>query len=134
MLTATGGRGADERRAGEALLGSARATAERLAARPLLDEIDDLARRARLALPADDTAPGDVAPAREALPFGLTQRELEVLRLLVDGRSNGEIGTQLFVSRKTASVHVSNILRKLGAANRIEAAAIARRHDVTEPR
>jgi len=53
-----------------------------------------------------------------------------VLRLVVEGRSNGEIGAQLFVSRKTASVHVSNILRKLGAANRIEAAAIARRHRI----
>jgi DNA-binding NarL/FixJ family response regulator len=63
-------------------------------------------------------------------PFGLTSRELEVLRLLIEGRSNGEIGVQLFVSRKTASVHVSNILRKLGAANRIEAAAIARRHQI----
>jgi DNA-binding NarL/FixJ family response regulator len=95
----------------------------------LLDEIDDLARRARLvlALPA---ATEQGAEAREPLPFGLTQRELEVLRLLVDGRSNGEIGSRLFVSRKTASVHVSNILRKLGAANRIEAAAIARRHAV----
>jgi DNA-binding NarL/FixJ family response regulator len=58
----------------------------------------------------------------------LTHREHEVLRLIADGYSNGEIGACLFVSRKTASVHVSNILRKLGASNRIEAAAIARRH------
>jgi DNA-binding NarL/FixJ family response regulator len=63
-------------------------------------------------------------------PFGLTSRELEVLRLIADGWSNGEIGAELFVSRKTASVHVSNILRKLGAANRTEAAAIARRHQL----
>ena len=66
----------------------------------------------------------------DPLPFGLTTRELEVLRLMIEGRSNGEIGAQLFVSRKTASVHVSNILRKLGATNRIEATAIARRHQI----
>lgn len=57
---------------------------------------------------------------------------LEVLRLGNDGRSNSEIGAALFISAKTASVHVSNILRKLGATNRIEAAAIARRHQVLD--
>jgi len=50
-----------------------------------------------------------------------------VLRLLVAGRSNGEIGAQLFIRRKTASVHVSNILRKLGVSNRAQAAALAER-------
>ena len=58
---------------------------------------------------------------------GLTSRELEVLRLLAAGHSNKEIGTELFIATKTASVHVSNILAKLGAASRTEAAAIA--HD-----
>ena len=58
---------------------------------------------------------------------GLTSREREVLRLLVEGRSNKEIVGALFISPKTASVHVSNILAKLGAASRTEAAAIAHR-------
>ena len=57
----------------------------------------------------------------------LTDREREVLRLLARGRSNREIGAELFITTKTASVHVSNILAKLGAASRTEAAAIAHR-------
>ena len=59
--------------------------------------------------------------------FGLTQREREVLDLLADGRSNPQIAEALFISRKTASVHVSNILGKLGVASRGEAAAVAHR-------
>jgi DNA-binding NarL/FixJ family response regulator len=58
---------------------------------------------------------------------GLTDREREVLRLLARGMSNREIGAELFITPKTASVHVSNILAKLGAASRTEAAAIAHR-------
>jgi DNA-binding NarL/FixJ family response regulator len=57
----------------------------------------------------------------------LTAREAEILALVAQGRSNGEIGRQLFISAKTVSVHVSNILGKLDAAGRTEAAAIARR-------
>ncbi len=49
--------------------------------------------------------------------LGLTQREREVLHLLADGRSNPQIAAELFISRKTASVHVSNILGKLGVAD-----------------
>jgi len=60
-------------------------------------------------------------------PLALTNREREVLRLLVEGRSNKEIAGALFISPKTASVHVSNILGKLGASSRTEAAAIAHR-------
>ena len=57
----------------------------------------------------------------------LTAREAEILALMAEGRSNGEIGKMLFISTKTVSVHVSNILGKLGVASRTEAAAVARR-------
>ncbi|WUJ56457.1 LuxR C-terminal-related transcriptional regulator [Kribbella sp. NBC_00382] len=57
----------------------------------------------------------------------LTARELEILGFLVAGRSNGEIAKELFISGKTVSVHVSNILRKTGTASRLEAAALAER-------
>ena len=59
--------------------------------------------------------------------MSLTPREAEILALVAQGRTNGEIGKQLFISTKTVSVHVSNILGKLDAASRTEAAAIARR-------
>ena len=59
--------------------------------------------------------------------LGLTAREFEVLRLVAAGRSNREIAAELFISAKTASVHVSNILGKLGVASRGEAAATAHR-------
>ena len=59
--------------------------------------------------------------------LGLTDRELEVLRLLGDGRTNRQIGDELFITLKTASVHVSRILLKLGVTNRAEAAAAAHR-------
>ncbi len=63
--------------------------------------------------------------------LGLTSRELEVLRLVAVGRNNRDIAAELFISAKTASVHVSNILlAKLGARSRVEAAAIAHRASV----
>jgi predicted ATPase/DNA-binding CsgD family transcriptional regulator len=62
----------------------------------------------------------------------LTSREVEIRRLVADGRSNGEIARQLFISTKTVSVHVSNILAKLGAGGRTEAAAIARREGLLQ--
>jgi DNA-binding CsgD family transcriptional regulator len=102
----------------EPLLASARATALRLGARPLLAELDRLGATPRGRQPADAEAGG---------PGALTAREREVLELVGLGRSNGEIGQQLFISTKTVSVHVSNILAKLGASGRTEAAAIARR-------
>lgn len=96
-------------------LAAGRAIAEQLDARPMLARADALAERYALGL-------------RERRTDGvLTDREAEVLRLVADGLTNGEIGKRLFVSPKTASVHVSNILTKLGAANRTEAAAVARR-------
>jgi|SRR5450755_714214 DNA-binding CsgD family transcriptional regulator/tetratricopeptide (TPR) repeat protein len=95
--------------------------AARLGARPLQQEITRLARRARIDLPH---AAGQ---ARPVAPFGLTARELEVLRLVAAGRSNQQIAAELFISPKTASVHVSNILGKLGVTSRVEAAATAHR-------
>jgi DNA-binding NarL/FixJ family response regulator len=69
--------------------------------------------------------PGLPSPASRA---GLTARELEVLRLMVDGRSNPEIAAALFISPRTATTHVTHILAKLGAASRTEAATYAVRH------
>jgi DNA-binding CsgD family transcriptional regulator len=104
---------------------AARDTAARLGAAPLTAALDDLARRARL---DHGNRGGHGHGPGGASPFAsLTERELEVLRLLARGMSNREIGTELFITAKTASVHVSNILAKLGAASRTEAAAIAYR-------
>jgi len=94
-------------------------TVERLGAVPLLTALADLARRARIG-PRPSTYPPGVLAA-------LTPREQEVLELLADGNSNREIAAKLFIAPKTASVHVSNILGKLGASSRTEAAAIAHR-------
>ncbi|MGD0241482.1 MAG: AAA family ATPase [Streptosporangiaceae bacterium] len=94
-------------------------TADELHARPLRRVLDDLARRARIGT-AEQHGDGAVLTA-------LTSREREVLRLIAAGRSNREIASVLFIAPKTASVHVSNILGKLGAASRTEAAAIAHR-------
>ncbi|MFI6480676.1 AAA family ATPase [Nonomuraea sp. NPDC050663] len=104
-------------------LSRARELAERLGAAPLLAEIDTLARRARLAVGGQEQVTASAHDPRA----GLTARELEVLQLLTTGRSNREIGAELFISVKTVSVHVSNILAKLGAASRGEAAATAHR-------
>jgi DNA-binding CsgD family transcriptional regulator len=97
---------------------------------PLLDQIRMLAERARVPLqpPAPDVAPATAAPqAQDPAPYGLTGRELAVLRLLAAGRTNAQIGAELYISPKTAGVHVSNILRKLGVSGRVQAAALAER-------
>jgi DNA-binding CsgD family transcriptional regulator len=103
-------------------------TAGRLGAVPLRREIELLARRGRLQLaePTDPTPQSPVTPT-PAASLGLTRRELEVLRLLADGRSNRQVGQELFITEKTASLHVSRILAKLGVASRGEAAAVAHR-------
>jgi len=95
--------------------------AAQLAAGPLQRQISQLARRARIEL----TAPG--ASQAAGAPFGLTGRELDVLRLVATGRGNRDIAAELFISPRTASVHVSNILGKLGVTSRGEAAAAAYR-------
>jgi DNA-binding CsgD family transcriptional regulator len=102
-------------------------TASQLRAAPLGAALDDLARRARLD-PGSGNRGGHGDGSGGTSPLAaLTDREREVLSLLARGLSNREIGTELFITPKTASVHVSNILGKLGAASRTEAAAIAYR-------
>jgi DNA-binding CsgD family transcriptional regulator/tetratricopeptide (TPR) repeat protein len=124
-------------RLAEALLGdgdreqataAARAAHEiamRLGAERLRGGLEALARRGRLDLGAGLSAERGLA--------GLTPREVEVLRLLVEGRSNRQIAEQLFISGKTASVHVTNLLAKLGVHSRLEAAAAARRLGLDQP-
>ncbi|WP_436756605.1 helix-turn-helix transcriptional regulator [Streptosporangium sp. V21-05] len=110
----------------EAAPGLSRAAelAARVGAPPLAAEIGSLARRARIPLSGE---PVPAEPAAERAGLGLTAREHEVLGLVATGRSNREIAGELFISAKTVSVHVSNILAKLGASSRGEAAATAHR-------
>jgi len=105
-------RAAGDAAAAREVADQAREAAHDLGAQPVVDQLTALgSRRARQSAGSDT----------------LTAREAEILALVAEGRSNGEIGKQLFISTKTVSVHVSNILAKLGAAGRTEAAAIARR-------
>lgn len=104
----------------EATLILAHADASAVGAAHIVDAVERLARRTRVAIPGVATASAAIFPE-------LTPREREVLALVADGHTNREIAEALFVAEKTASVHVSNILAKLGAANRSEAAALAHR-------
>ncbi|MFD8048407.1 AAA family ATPase [Streptomyces chartreusis] len=115
--------GDDERARATELLRLTRATATHLGARPLADAVAHLAQRARLSL----TAAPHLPTADPADSLGLTTRERDVLRLVSAGRTNRQIAEELFISPKTASVHVSNILGKLGVSGRGEAAAVAHR-------
>ncbi len=121
-----------DRASAAAPLTAARESAAALGAAPLLGEIDALARRARvtLAAPTPDE-PETAEPPSPAEALGLTPRELEVLLLVAAGRTNREIGAELFMSEKTASVHVSRILAKFGVGGRVEAAAVAHRLGLT---
>jgi DNA-binding CsgD family transcriptional regulator len=102
---------------------------------PLAAAIADLARRARIDLTPRPTATTSAATVAESRPgtFSLTDRELTVLRLLADGKTNAEIGAALFMSGKTASVHVTHILRKFGVTTRVQAAAVAERAGLLTP-
>jgi len=118
----------------ESALRPAHHTAVALSAAPLKHEIELLAQRGRLRLEEPtDAATEPKAPPSRAASLGLTRREVEVLALVAEGRTNRQIGQALFITPKTASVHVSRILAKLGVAGRGEAAAIAHRFGLDKP-
>ncbi len=130
---------AGDREAAGAAASEALTLAQTVGAAPLEADVDALIRGARLratVAAGNGTAPSAAAVA-DAEPgelerLGLTAREGEVLRLVADGRSNSQIAEALFISRKTASVHVSNILSKLGVSTRVEAAALAHRRGIAD--
>ena len=107
-----------DRTTAASLATSALATARALGAAPLAADLEALIRRGRLA--------AGPAPDQATRRLGLTERETEVLDLVAEGRTNRQIGDILFISEKTASVHVTNLLRKLGVASRKEAAEMSR--------
>jgi DNA-binding NarL/FixJ family response regulator len=121
-----------EREAAGAAAAKALATAEELGSEWLAAEVAGLIARARLPTGAPESVAGNgarrdgTAPADED-PFGLTPRERQVLTALAEGATNREIAANLFMAEKTASVHVSRILAKLGVRSRTEAAAVAHR-------
>ncbi|MFD4142029.1 AAA family ATPase [Streptomyces sp. NPDC058572] len=128
LQAARPGPGETDRATATALLRQALATAQQLCARPLAEDIALLAQRARISLTddcPDPSAAGEPSPGAPTL--GLTPREQDVLRLVAAGHSNRRIAEELYISPKTASVHVSNILAKLGVSGRGEAAAMAHR-------
>ena len=120
---------AGHRKDAEAELSAAYAVA--VADAPLRRQVLELARLGRLTpTNADTDGRGDAASVVDAgdlAPHGLTARELDVLRLLGTGATNAEIGRRLYMSPKTASVHVSAIIRKLGVNGRVQAATVAER-------
>ncbi len=108
---------------------AADAVAIRLGASWLRGEVEGLAARARLPLDAELPEPEEIEEDEDG--FGLTSRERQVLALVAEGATNREIGAQLFMAEKTASVHVSRILSKLNVRSRTEAAAVAHRHHLS---
>jgi DNA-binding CsgD family transcriptional regulator len=118
------------RAAATTALRQAHEVTKRVGAALLRRELEGLARRARIDLAEPPAA--EAAPAPPADPFGLTPREREVLTLVADGRTNPQIAQALFISARTAGIHVSNILAKLGVATRGEAAAVAHRTGLVE--
>ncbi|HET7049843.1 MAG TPA: AAA family ATPase [Solirubrobacteraceae bacterium] len=114
----------------EPLTEATRIAAE-IGAGSLLTEAQALARRARLRVADVGPAAASAEPGLDS--FGLTEREREVLELVAAGRSIPQIAAELFISPKTASVHVSNIISKLNVTSRGEAAAVAHRLGAAEP-
>jgi DNA-binding CsgD family transcriptional regulator len=124
-------RGGGSRDEAATLLRRAAQLATELRAEPVLREVVELARSARI--PLDAVQPAAPGPRDARLP-GLTAREREVLQHVVAGRTYGEIARALFVSEKTVSSHISNLLRKTGASNRVELARLARHATASPPR
>jgi predicted ATPase/DNA-binding CsgD family transcriptional regulator len=120
---------AGDRSAAAAAAGAALAGARALGSEWLIREVRTLGERARLGLSEDVPARNgdgeDVSAPAD--PFGLTPRERQVLALVAEGATNRQIGNALFMAEKTASVHVSRILAKLGVQGRTQAAAVAHR-------
>ena len=110
-------------RSGADALRDAHGRATALGAELVRAELEALARRARVPLDVAAPADGDAPLAG----LGLTAREIEVLGLVGEGLTNRQIAETLFISPKTAGLHVSNILAKLGVANRTQAAEVAHR-------
>jgi DNA-binding CsgD family transcriptional regulator len=115
-----------QRHQAQAELAAAQETAARLGARALAEEAANLATRARL-------EPAAAAGAGPADRFGLTERERDVLALVCAGATNRQIAGQLFISPKTAGLHVSHILAKLGVTTRGEAAVLVHRLGLDPP-
>jgi DNA-binding CsgD family transcriptional regulator len=120
------------RRAATIPLRNAHTVATQIGAEPLRRELELLAQRARLDFARPEPTPPDES-SRWADALGLTPREVDVLELVARGYTNPDIAKTLFISVKTASVHVSNILRKLDVPNRREAAAVAHRLTTSTP-
>jgi DNA-binding CsgD family transcriptional regulator/tetratricopeptide (TPR) repeat protein len=123
-----------DRSAAASAASAALQTAQRLGAGWLTGEVEALVHRARLQVDGDDEAVAAASPAEHdgaEDPFGLTPRERQVLALLAEGATNRQIGNSLFMAEKTASVHVSRILSKLGVQSRTQAAAVAHRLHLT---
>ncbi|HET7037232.1 MAG TPA: AAA family ATPase [Thermomicrobiaceae bacterium] len=102
--------------AARALLGEVRAICEPLGARPALAQVAALEAR--------------LATSRQTRPFGLSERELEVLRRVAQGLTDAQIAGELFISRRTVTSHLTSILNKLGVSSRAAAVAVAARHDL----
>jgi ATP/maltotriose-dependent transcriptional regulator MalT len=118
----------DDRDGAATVAREALAVAHELDAGWLEGELNALCARARLQVEVQPARSGVSAAEPEAeTPFGLTPRELQVLSLIADGATNRQIGAALFMAEKTASVHVSRILAKLGVQSRTQAAAVAHR-------
>jgi len=124
---------AGDRDAAAAAAGMALRAAREMGSAWLAAEVEGLAARARLRLqPAGEQEERAQAAPSEEEPFGLTPRERQVLALVARGATNREIGAELYMAEKTASVHVSRILAKLDVRSRTEAAAVAHRHGLAD--